>query len=57
VPEVFKNEEFMEAGMKSWNTLTEMLEPESLINFKSIEEFEQFYSLIIERLFEEESSE
>lgn len=57
MPEVFKNEEFMEAGMKSWNTLTEMLEPESLINFKSIEEFEQFYSLIIERLFEEESSE
>ena len=55
--EVYNDNEFMEAGMRSWNTLTQIFEPGSPVNFETTEEFKEFYSLVIDRLFEEEFAE
>ena len=48
--------EFVRAGMISWNQLTAIFDDPSATKFTSAKEFKEFYSLLIDRLLEEEKS-
>ena len=52
--DVTNDNQFCEAGMYAWNTLSVLLEADEARPFDNVEEFKEFYSLVIDRLFEEE---
>lgn len=45
----------IEAGMNAWNTLTELMDGGEA-TFDHPAEFREFYGLVLERLFEEETA-
>jgi len=51
---VTNDTQFCEAGMYAWNTLSCLLETDEAKPFDNVEEFKEFYNLVIDRLFEEE---
>ena len=52
--DVTNDTQFCEAGMYAWNTLSVLLESDEARPFDNVEEFKEFYTLVIDRLFEEE---
>ena len=48
-------EDMLLSGMKSWNTLSELIDPESKV-FDDISEFEDFYTVVMFKLLEEEEA-
>lgn len=51
------NEEFCVAGMYAWNKLSVLMDGDESVPFDDVETFNEFYSTIIDRLFEEGASE
>ena len=54
---IFKDNDFIEAGMNAWNSLTVLLEPEDAKFFTSNEDFKNFYLVVIDKLLSEEVEE
>jgi len=52
--DVTNDTDFNLAGMYAWNTLSCLLETDEAKPFDNVEEFKEFYNLVIDRLFEEE---
>lgn len=55
--DVMNNEEFCVAGMYAWNKLSVLMDGDESVPFDDVETFNEFYSTIIDRLFEEGASE
>lgn len=49
-------QDFLQAGMMAWNDLSVIFDAEKKARFTSTEEFSEFYSLMMDRLLEEEKS-
>ena len=49
------SEDMLISGMKSWNKLSTMIDPEAKM-FDDIGEFETFYSVVMNKLLEEEEA-
>ena len=50
------NKELIESGMKAWNRLTDMIDTDDGRTFDNVDEFKQFYSVVMSSLFSEEES-
>jgi hypothetical protein len=53
---LLNKQDFLQAGMMAWNDLSVIFDAEKNARFTSTEEFSEFYSLMIDRLLEEEKS-
>ena len=53
---LLNKQDFLQAGMMAWNDLCVIFDAEKKARFTSTEEFSEFYSLMIDRLLEEEKS-
>lgn len=49
------DEEMIITGMKAWNQLSNIMDPESK-EFDNIEEFQTFYTVVMSKLLEEEEA-
>ena len=50
------NEDLIISGMKTWNKLSEMIDPDEAKQFDDISEFETFYMVVMSKLLEVEEA-
>lgn len=55
--EIPNNAEFMEAALSAWNTLSTLIDNQEPNTYQNIEEFKDFYRVVIYKLLEETESE
>lgn len=55
--EIPDNKDFMQAALNAWNTLSTLIDDQNPNTYKDLDEFEDFYRIVINKLLEETESE